>query len=285
MDELFKDYRKLSGIIYPPFSKLPYESFFYSFLQNHPLKETLSENYLPIFWTETYLKHHNNSDLENKLISIDSNKHYFTIIQHDDGIKNNIPPNTTIYSMGTNKGKLIKTGKYIPIPLTYYNPELFNLYSLKPKDIFVSFIGSITHNCRKLMYNHFFLKPKTFLNIKKWSNNIDKLRQDQFLEITSRSIFTLAPRGYGITSFRLYEALNLGSIPVYISDIFWLPFQDKIDWNKLAILCPINQIPTLYNRLKSISTEQINNMLEYYKSVSYLFTYEGISNYIIEHES
>ena len=32
------------------------------------------------------------------------------------------------------------------------------------------------------------------------------------------SLFSLCPRGYGPTSFRLYESIQLGSIPVYIAE-------------------------------------------------------------------
>ena len=35
-------------------------------------------------------------------------------------------------------------------------------------------------------------------------------------ELVERSVFTLAPRGSGSGSFRMYEALQLGSIPIFI---------------------------------------------------------------------
>ena len=38
------------------------------------------------------------------------------------------------------------------------------------------------------------------------------------------SVFGLAPRGYGPTSFRLYETMQMDAVPIYISDVFWLPF-------------------------------------------------------------
>jgi hypothetical protein len=40
------------------------------------------------------------------------------------------------------------------------------------------------------------------------------------------SLFQLAPRGTGRTSFRMYEALQMGLIPVYIwDDLEWLPYR------------------------------------------------------------
>ena len=33
----------------------------------------------------------------------------------------------------------------------------------------------------------------------------------------------------------MYEAIQFGCIPIYISDEFWLPFSNKIEWEKLRI--------------------------------------------------
>ena len=44
--------------------------------------------------------------------------------------------------------------------------------------------------------------------------------------------------GYGKSSFRLYEILQLGSVPVYISDIHYLPWMDELDWNDFCV--PVN---------------------------------------------
>ena len=42
------------------------------------------------------------------------------------------------------------------------------------------------------------------------------------------------PRGYGPTSFRLYESIEMQSIPIYISDEFILPYSNIIDWENFA---------------------------------------------------
>ena len=100
------------------------------------------------------------------------------------------------------------------------------------------------------------------------------------MDISSKSGFTLAPQGYGKTSFRMYEALRLNSIPVYIYDNEWLPYKEVLDWSKLAVTVHIDDIVTLYDRLKGISDEQITEMLDYYHSVEHYFTYDGMCEYI-----
>ena len=57
-----------------------------------------------------------------------------------------------------------------------------------------------THYCRINMYN--VLHKKIFFQLSK-SVNFEKYK-----EILNRSVYTLAPRGYGYTSFRIYEAIN-----------------------------------------------------------------------------
>ncbi|KAJ1465033.1 hypothetical protein T484DRAFT_1866809, partial [Baffinella frigidus] len=39
-----------------------------------------------------------------------------------------------------------------------------------------------------------------------------------FRDVTAASVFSLAPRGNGASSFRIFEALEHGSVPVYIYD-------------------------------------------------------------------
>lgn len=44
---------------------------------------------------------------------------------------------------------------------------------------------------------------------------IGKARHEEIFGIIERSNFTLTPRGHGSASWRMYEALQLGSIPIY----------------------------------------------------------------------
>ena len=70
-----------------------------------------------------------------------------------------------------------------------------------------------------------------------------------FLAVMARSKYALAPRGYGKTSFRLYEAMQLGCVPVYIYDEPWLPYADVLDWNDFCVLCHYDDLAGLPERL------------------------------------
>ena len=56
--------------------------------------------------------------------------------------------------------------------------------------------------------------------------NILEQDADKFKQLISESYFSL-PRGYGPTSFRLYESIKSGTVPVYISDEHFLPYKRK----------------------------------------------------------
>ena len=62
-----------------------------------------------------------------------------------------------------------------------------------------------------------------------WRPDVNKNLQDTFINTTINSKFALSPRGYGRSSFRIFECFELGTIPIYIwNDINWLPFQKKV---------------------------------------------------------
>lgn len=91
-------------------------------------------------------------------------------------------------------------------------------------------------------------------------------------QTTARSKFSLAPRGYGRSSFRFWEIYQLGSIPIYaFDDIKWLPYQEKIDYSKIAIVLQIADIDKLEEILDNIDSSKYNEMWNEYNKISYLF--------------
>ncbi|MFQ5492248.1 MAG: exostosin family protein, partial [Phycisphaerae bacterium] len=72
---------------------------------------------------------------------------------------------------------------------------------------------------------------------------------DRFREMARRSTFGLCPRGYGKTSFRLYEMFYLDAVPVYIYDELWLPYMDVLDWTEFAVLCHKRELLGLREQL------------------------------------
>jgi len=249
--------------------------------------------YIPVCWTDIYISKKNQKDEINyfddlqKLINNITNtyksndKKYFTVVQHADGIKQQLPNNSIIFGAGS------ISPNTVPIPLICQNKitdsRIFQLIKEKTfeKDIFCSFVGSSTHEIRKYVYFRYKNNTNYFFDIKKWQKICPLSEQIRFIEIASRSKFTLCPRGYGITSFRLYEAMQLGSVPVYVYDQPHLPYSDIIDWNKICVLIHATEIDKMDFILKSISDEKYKEMLNY-ASLMYdnFFTLEKTFEYI-----
>jgi hypothetical protein len=159
----------------------------------------------------------------------------FTVVQYDDGCLVDTP-----------RCRVFGAGGYgdVPIPLTCAEHKLTNY----PQTIFASFIGSIaTHPIRREMLNVLGKVEGFRIEESRGAKGLN-----DYVETIQRSCFTLAPRGYGATSFRLYEAMQLGSVPVYISDKHWIPFEGSVDWNAFSIRIYPEQMESLPEVLRDI---------------------------------
>ena len=56
-----------------------------------------------------------------------------------------------------------------------------------------------------------------------------------FVDNLRRSDYVLCSRGGGNFSYRLYEALSAGRIPLFVDTDCVLPFEDEIDWHALCV--------------------------------------------------
>jgi hypothetical protein len=241
---------------YPPYSNIKdyiehsFFNFYHNNIENFNLKE---RKYIPAFWTTLYNDNYQ-IDIQSALDSLPKDKKYFTVIQHDDGIKYNLPPDTLVFSCTENGN-----GKIFPIPLITTPLDIKS--ENQNKDILCSFVGSMTHSIRYKIYDLFKNNDNFIFHIKNWTPSISEDEFKNFVEITRKSKFSLAPRGNIRSSFRLYEILQLGSVPVYISDEFFLPFSNEIDWSKFCVLVNPNDIDKLNDVLNSISESEYEQML------------------------
>lgn len=274
---------------YPPYHKGKYlEQYFIDFYFKNKNQFDLTDfNFIAVSWTDIYLHRPDLiHDLQNDLNKLDPSKKYFTVSQHDDAPFQILPPQTLKYSAGGNQPHTI------PIPLICN--LIPNIPDCTKKDIFCSFVGSITqpiqgwgkisHDIRINMLEMLVNDTKYVLKPKHWSPEIKQERKDLFLDLTSRSKFTLCPRGYGATSFRLYEAMQLKSVPVYI---FYqkphLPFLNKIDWDKIAILINYDNIDDIDKKISEISEKKYKEMIDYTSNIyNDYFTLDGMCKQILE---
>lgn len=233
------------------------------------IDEEVERTFIPIKWTSYQVAANYGKDkekmefLKNFCKSLPSNQSYFTVVQYADGILTEVP-NCIVFSSGG-------IGD-IPIPLSTKRLPFNNL----KKEIIANFCGRFdTHTVRKLMRDTLVNEKYVFR---------ESISPILYSEIIEKSYFTLCPRGYGKTSFRLYEAMQLGSVPVYISDEHWLPFSSFVDWSKFCVVITIDQLKDIPEILSDIMssgryTEMREEALRVYNEY---FSFESMFKWVLK---
>jgi len=279
--ELEKMFRPGTSHVYPPFKNGRYmEEFAYETLLAKQNEIETDLVYLPIFWTN--LQNHPGFTqsrvkydivLHQVLQQYPKNTRYFTIVQHDDGPQLQLPKDTVIFGACTGT---------IPLPLIYEDKtNRLALLDRKEPDIFASFVGSLTHPVRQRMASAVESRPYIVCRMQKaWNVKVPTKQADEFLDLTLRSKFCLAPRGYGRSSFRFFEAILMDTIPVYFwDDTEWLPYKEHLDYKLFSV--SISDISKTYDILSGISEDRYQTMKLELQKVKHWFTLEGMMEYII----
>src|SRR6478752_346916 len=215
------------NVVYPYCNFIEFERWFYENYKG----DVTDREYLPIFWTGYYV----NNNYGNDAISlyemqhyidnyIDKSKKYFTIVQYDDGILNDVS------GLDLLQFNMSKTGENM-----YTLPLIGQPYPFKfksEKKYLANFIGNITHPIRE--------HARTLEDKGGYYISFQKHEPEEYCKIISESIFTLCYRGYGINSFRIQEALQYNSIPVYIYDEFLEPHHTY--FNEYGIKLPEHEM-------------------------------------------
>lgn len=282
--ELGKQFRPATSVVYPPFKNGRYmEEYFYDYVMTNKDKIDSDRVYIPAFWTNIQIhpnfqsmKSNYNTLLKQVYSLMPEDTKYFTVVQGDLGVELNLPKDTLVF--GACFGD-------IPLPLIYEDKSnrLLNTTRSFHRKYLASFVGThTTHPLRNNMFQQLGRKPNFMFDSRgEWTNKIPENLANNFINTTLTSKFCLAPRGFGRSSFRFFEAMLLDTIPVYFwDDIEWLPYKDIIDYSKFSVSIHSNDIAKTTEILRSISNEKYLNMVEELKHVRHYFSLEGMSEYI-----
>jgi len=259
------------------------EEYFYDFYKkNKKMFDKTGRTLIPIFWTNLYINQFPNNIIQTHVDNLPAGK-YFTVCQYDDGIQENLPEDTINFVAGGNKPGLPIPLICSPIPEEYKTPNT-------KKDIFCSFVGTYLntekYSCRLKTYETYKNdKDFYFSTPREWNRIVTNNQFKEFCEITQRSHFTLCPRGYGLQSFRLYEAIQLGSIPVFIYNKPFLPFEllAGCNWNEFSVLVHENNINILKDLLNDISDARRERMISIGREIyNQYFNMNGMCNGILQ---
>ena len=258
MEKILKipeEFMDMSVIKYPPHQKSKNIEA-KTYLEIDRNIESLNSNliYLPIQWTNYLVKNNygkNLQPLQDYVNSLSTDQSYFSIVQYAGGPLVNIDNILFFTAGGLFNTKINKNLSYMSIPLI--SDQHKTKLNYKNKKYLASYLGRNTHKIREEI-EMLFKNDKNFYV--KNLNSMDIKRSDslKFKKIMANSIFSLCPRGFGPTSFRLYESIQMGSIPVYIAENkeHVLPFSEFIDWEKLCVITNISNLKSLDKKLISI---------------------------------
>lgn len=253
------------------------EEFMHEYVMTHPIQTTLV--YIPIYWTNLqnhpgFSKEKYNFLLQQAFKKMPPTTRYVTVVQHDDGPLLTLPKETIIFGACTGT---------IPLPLIYEDVTNRLLTTPRqPKDQLASFVGSITHPIRSELIQLFQNRSDVSCPIQtQWTASVSDPAAEIFINETIRSKFCLAPRGYGRSSFRFFEAMQLDTIPVYFwDDEEWLPYREHLDYFAFSVSISKKEIGNTEERLRGISDEKYQEMVRELQRVRHWFTLEGMAAYI-----
>lgn len=206
--------------VYPPNNHLIFEEWF---AENYKGCNTDRE-LLPFFPTSYWVNNNYAQDLVAKKEAQDyidllpNDKKYFVICQYDDGCLIDWKGKDVLeFNMSKNND--------VPLPLIC-QPHPYGLLGIEKK-YKVNFIGSRTHPIRNEL--------EKYKGREGWYISFERHEIEDYCRIISESVYTLCPRGYGANSFRICEALQFNSIPVYISDEIINPFNVPFEYIGLVL--------------------------------------------------
>jgi hypothetical protein len=79
--------------------------------------------------------------------------------------------------------------------------------------------------------------------------NFQKKLREEFVQNMVESDYIFCCRGSGNYSFRFYEALSCGRIPVFIDTDCVLPYEFEIDWKKYCVWINESELPLIAEKL------------------------------------
>lgn len=157
-------------------------------------------------------------------------------------------------------------GIYVSMPKRFFDPTLhraFRYFTLNTeqlpvpaaceRDIFYSFLGGPSSPQRAAI--HRMAHPPDALVVKTLNYNHGRYAQgsdlENYVEVLARSRFTLCPAGSGTSSYRLFEAMRAGSVPVILSDNLVLP--EGPDWKSCSVRVEWKSLPELGGILRGVA--------------------------------
>lgn len=203
------------------------------------------------------------------------NKQVIAFYNDDDSQSYNLPENLILFRTSTTSTTIQKQERIFPVITPDHTPSNLKLTD-ELENKFIGFTGHAVGE-RQLIVEG-FKQSYPFCNFiireGHWAPGVPRLQaRREFYKNLLENQFTLCMRGRGNFSYRFYEALCFGRIPILIDTDIVLPFQNSIDWNKHIIKInsmEISKIGSIIENSKYSPSDNRKLWCEYFSPEGYI---------------
>lgn len=185
----------------------------------------------------------NDNNFRNLFSSSQNLKKPLYLFFNDDYDKTLLPNNKYIKIYRTSFNKSTKNKNEFSLPA--FSPDYFDNNFLSNPKLSIGYCGHKLYGRDK--YLNLFLnsdiKTNFILRNGFWAPGINKLKaRKEYIENIDTNLFTFCYRGAGNFSYRFYDVMMMGRIPILIKTDSVYPFEDKYDLNSIGIVLEENDI-------------------------------------------
>tara|TARA_R110002051_G_C8762903_1_gene501990 strand:- start:5650 stop:6588 length:939 start_codon:yes stop_codon:yes gene_type:complete len=202
-------------------------------------------------------------------------------------ISSELPDNVFVFR--TSFFKSMQTSNELALPAWSEDFGAYSLKEEKKQKPVIGFCGALTHPSRLAALNELRENEHTDNNFIVrdlfWGGAIhDKTLRREYIENTVESDLILCCRGAGNFSYRLYECMSMGRIPIIIDADTPLPCDDVIEWERFIVTTVEDVNRNVNSFWHNISPKEYKELQAYARHVySTYLSPDGFAKYISEY--
>jgi len=212
------------------------------------------------------------------------NKELWCFYNDDNDSSFNIPNNVKLFRTSF----YYSSKKQQEHSLIAFSPDYYNNKIIDKPDLNIGYCGHIEHGRKKYLSLLLRSDIKTNFILRKgfWAPGIDKqTARKEYFENMENNLFVFCYRGCGNFSYRFYETLMMGRIPILINTDCVFPFWNELKNNNIGLIIEekniidntvdlITEIKNYYNKYQTnfIDIQKNNRKIweTYYSPIGFL---------------
>lgn len=138
----------------------------------------------------------------------------------------------------------------------------------------------VRHQLNKIKSGSNVLISSKLISSERQRLNMNYNTSNDYELVARNSIFTLCPAGYGKWTYRFFQAIQWGSIPVLISDTYIKPFSQFIHYDDFCLTIKESEIAHVDQIIRKLSTKRIKRMQDNLRNAQTHFTLPSFFRYL-----